>query len=371
MKRLFTLVAFLTLAFSFQAQKYCGFDLLREAHIEAQKVNQEAMDDRILDRILTLRQSKGGGDYVVPIVIHVIHQNGDENIDEAQIEEGISALNQAFSNSGDYSDQLGVDVGIQFCLAQTDPNGEITSGINYVEDALTNVLVPSQEQDLKDIIRWNTELYLNIWLVAEITREEDNSGVIGFATFPDAHGTDFDGIVIEAQFFGNNLDDSKVIMHEVGHYLGLFHTFQDACPNGNCLLDGDRVCDTPPDAHVFNTICFDGTNSCLSDDDDLSENNPFRPISEGGLGDQEDMQTNYMDYSSLYCFIRFTQGQKERMLAALLEYRASLLEGDRCNPPCEDPINVNAFSDALDVLVNESVTIANASSGYTSAEWWV
>ena len=296
--------------------------------------------------------------------MHVIHQNGEENISDAQVENGIDALNDAFINSGDYFDQLGTNIGVQFCLAQTDPDGNLTNGITHTQDALTNMFVPGDDVALKDVIRWDTELYFNMWVVASITQEDDNEGVIGYATFPDAHGTEVDGVVVEAAFFGSNLDNNKVIMHEVGHYLGLYHTFQDACPNEDCLTEGDRVCDTPPDSHVFNSICFDGTNSCQTDDDDLSDNNPFRPAENGGLGDQEDMQTNYMDYSALYCFIRFTEGQKDRMLAGLIDYRFSLLEGDRCNPPCTNPINVNAFADNLEIDINGTVSFANSSTGF-------
>ncbi len=100
--------------------------------------------------------------------------------------------------------------------------------------------------------------------------------------------------------------------HESGHYLGLFHTFQGGCPNDDCLTSGDMVCDTPPDQNLFNILCFDGTNSCSTDEDDTSDNNPFRAEDLGGLGDQSDQQTNYMDYSSVLCFDIFTAGQARK-----------------------------------------------------------
>jgi len=371
MKNLYTLIFAALLGLSAYSQKYCGFDTIREVHENLHHLDSEELDDRILDRILQIRQGIGGGNLTIPVVVHVVHENGPENIDLDQVQDGIDALNDAFANTGDYQDDLNTAVGIQFCLAGTNPDGEFTTGVNYVESGLTDVLVPSQELSLKDLIRWETTEYLNIWLVAEITREADNSGVIGFATFPDAHGSDYDGLVIEAAFFGSNFNDTKVIMHEMGHYLGLFHTFQDGCPNDDCLFSGDRVCDTPPDSHVFNTFCFDGTNSCNTDEDDLSTNNPFRPISDGGLGDQIDMQVNYMDYSNLVCFRAFTEGQSERMNAALLEYRSSLLEGDRCVSPCESNIDVVAFVDNENVEVNDQVNFGNSSTNFTVAEWYV
>lgn len=371
MKNLSTLILAALLALSANSQKYCGFDAIRDAHENIFKLDSDGLDDRILDRIVQMRQSLGGGELIIPVVVHVIHENGPENIGLDQIQDGIDALNDAFANTGDYEDDLNTAIGIQFCLAGTNPDGDFSTGVNYVMSGLTDVLVPSQELELKDLIRWDPTQYLNIWLVAEITREADNSGVVGFATFPDAHGSDQDGLVIEAAFFGSNFNDTKVIMHEIGHYLGLFHTFQDGCPNDDCLLSGDRVCDTPPDSQVFNVFCFDGTNSCETDDDDLSINNPFRPVEEGGIGDQPDMQVNYMDYSNLMCFRAFTEGQKERMNAALLEYRSSLLEGDRCVSPCESDIDVVAFVDNENVEINDQVNFANSSSNFTSAEWYV
>jgi hypothetical protein len=371
MKNLYTLFLAALLGLSAFSQKHCGFDAIREAHINAHHLDTQEFDDRIFDRTVQMRQGGGGDQVVIPVVVHVIHQNGAENISLEQVQDGIDALNEAFANAGDYEDDFNVDTGIQFCLAGTDPDGIFTTGVNYVENSLTDVFVPSQELALKDLIRWEPTLYMNIWLVSEITREADNSGVIGFATFPDAHGSDQDGLVIEAAFFGSNFTDTKVIMHEAGHYLGLYHTFQDGCPNDDCLLSGDRVCDTPPDAHVFNTFCFDGTNSCATDDDDLSTDNPFRPIADGGLGDQDDLQINFMDYSSLPCFRGFTEGQKERMNAAVLEYRSSLLEGDRCVSPCESDIDVVAFVDNENVEVNDQVNFANSSGNFTLAEWYV
>ena len=164
---------------------------------------------------------------------------------------------------------------------------------------------------------------------------------------------------------------TAVLAHEVGHYLGLYHTFQGGCPNDDCFTSGDLVCDTPPDAAAFNTLCFDGTNSCATDEDDASINNPFRSVALGGLGDQLDMQTNFMDYANLACFERFTEGQANRMQAVLLEVRMSLLEGDRCTGPCDLPIEVNVASTALELEVGGTVAFTNVSANAVGYEWFV
>ena len=194
---------------------------------------------------------------------------------------------------------------------------------------------------------------------------------MGYATFPDIHGADNDGIVCEADLFGTTSEYSKVHIHEVGHYLGLYHTFQEGCPNDDCLTSGDRVCDTPPDQATFTLVCYDGTNSCLTDEDDTSLNNPFRSVELGGLGDQEDEQDNYMDYSSLYCFTQFTAGQSERMLAALTSARSSLLDEDLCSTPCETPFTADATASAEGIELGENAEFSIDAPDATSFEWYV
>ncbi|MBL0138212.1 MAG: hypothetical protein IPP86_06730 [Bacteroidetes bacterium] len=106
-------------------------------------------------------------------------------------------------------------------------------------------------------------------------------------------------------------------MHEAGHYFGLYHTFEGACTNNDCLADGDHVCDTPPDNSTATVPCNSTTNTCTTDADDVSLNNPFRPVAQGGLGDQPDMIINHMDYGLIGCHTQFTSGQKDRMIASL------------------------------------------------------
>ncbi len=336
------------------SQQQCCADHQHNLFLESEgnQTKFSLMNEKILHRIIERRASNFRDEETctVPVVVHVIHENGLENISEQQVNNAIDWLNEAYSNTNGSFNPDGIAIPIQFCLVKRDPDGEFTTGINYVNSNLTNMLVPSQDLELKNISRWNPTQYLNIWVVNSITREPNSPGVIGYATFPDAHGTEIDGIVIEADNFGSTEVANNAFIHETGHYLGLFHTFQGGCPNDDCLTSGDMVCDTPPDQNLFNIACFDGTNSCTTDEDDTSLNNPFRAETLGGLGDQFDQQANYMDYSNVYCFDIFTEGQSERMIAAITEIRSSLLEDDKCSPPCEDPIivDVTASADIID-----------------------
>ena len=372
MRTLATLFVFLS-ALAANAQYDCGFD-----HYHNHKLSLPGYEDaetelnyRAAEYILAHQGFEREVDLVVPVVVHIIHQNGDENISDAQVELAIEQLNHGFANTGPYFLPTGVDTHIRFCLAGTDPDGNFTTGINRVQNNLTEMFVPSDDAALKDIIRWDTEKYMNIWVVKEITREPNSPGVIGYATFPAEHGSAIDGIVCEAAFFGVDDSQSKVHIHEAGHYLGLYHTFQNGCPNSNCLLDGDRVCDTPPDNVTFSVFCYNGTNSCITDEDDLSVSNPFRPVANGGIGDQVDKQDNFMDYSNLVCFKDFTQGQADRMLAVLEVARQSLLEGNRCVTPCESPFEAQINVSSTSTIVGSQIPFSADIPSDVAVSWTV
>ena len=355
------------------AQFNCASETFRKYCNKHNHVTQTEQEANLIlyDNILTRQGRSGGTDpFTLPVVVHIIHQNGAENISDESVELGIERLNEAFSNSAAYNTPDGVNTQIQFCLARQDENGDLSSGITRVSSNLTDHFVPSQSELLKNLIRWNTELYVNIWVVASITRDPDQTGVIGYATFPASHGTAMDGLVVEAATFSSS-DFITVLVHEMGHYLGLYHTFQDGCPNNDCLISGDRVCDTPPDNFLFDQSCNPTANSCSTDDDDLSLNNPYRPIGQGGLGDQQDDISNYMDYTGINCFDSFTTGQSQRMQATLESIRTSLLNSVACYPPCENPMTINASASGNSMNSGESITFSDQSTGNSSREWRV
>ncbi len=346
---------------------HCNVD---EVHQEMRAINEafrdhdDALEQGYVKRMKKLNQNiddygvRSNVTYTIPVVVHVMHLEGtplgiDENISKEQIDSAIVHLNDAFRNRNYYSSDghnpliPSVDVEIEFCLASSDPNGAPTLGVNRVATSLSNLFrnapstmtsncafgtnPPTQGFELKGLIQWDPTKYMNIWLVKEICDlPNSNCGVAGFATLASSHGACYDGIVNEARFFGSNLFNSTIHIHEVGHYLNLKHSWSSDCTNNNCLTDGDFVCDTPPDSDPGSIPCENTSDSCTSDSDDTEARNPYRAVALGGLGNQTDNHENYMDYGFTTCSNTFTQGQKDRMRDALTTTRSSLLSSFGC-----------------------------------------
>ena len=135
--------------------------------------------------------------------------------------------------------------------------------------------------------------------------------LLGFSMFPwqRAARPRFDGVTISdtslpgGRARGYNQGDT--VIHETGHWLGLLHTFEGGCS------DGDGVADTPAEASASFT-CEEGRNTC-----------PLDPVTGQVVDDgAPDPIHNFMDYSYDYCMNSFTPGQNARMVAAYMRYRA-------------------------------------------------
>lgn len=244
---------------------------------------------------------------VIPVVFHVMYNTTAGDISDNLINLAIAQLNIDYR--GKNADTISIrkafrglktDAHIQFRLANQDPYGHCSSGIDRVK---TTAAVQATDA-VKQYADWNNQRYLNIWVVESINSAAVQGGtILGYSAFPwDAvtNGGN-DGIVVDYHYIGLK---QRTLTHEVGHYLGLYHTFQDGCSNDQ-KLEGDHVDDTPPVASAsfgYNT----SANTCHTD-------NP----------DQLDMIENYMDYAD-YKFL-FTPGQVYRMRMIVKGMRARLI----------------------------------------------
>lgn len=293
-----------------EIHKQCGTDILWDKHAEQNpellKVRETANELALYSG--PLRKADDTTVKIIPVVFHVLHTYGAENISKEQIEEQILTLNEAFRkknrdtiNISPLFKDLAADARVEFRLAKKDPNGNCTDGILRIYTTQTT----NAWDNVKSISRWDNKKYLNIWVVKSINSQGVSNGIIaGFAQFPweASSAASTDGIVVDYRYVGRG---KNTLVHEAGHYFGLFHTFQDGCSGSNCLYSGDRICDTPPVLKA-NFGCNKGINTCATD-------NPNLP----------DMIENYMDYTD--CTYMFTKGQKERMDNMFVNYRSQLI----------------------------------------------
>jgi|GEM_PF-1427438 len=297
-----------------QKRGFCYFDEMREAEIESNNYLKTRYEhiDALLQHEKTEHQrgakSASSANHTIPVVFYIVHEGGVENITDQQVTSQLGVMNAEFASHG-----------IEFCLARNDGAtplpGSTTPGIIRIQNSLLTNHLQSDEQQLKALSLLDGNRFLRVWVVKDIN---NGSGVAGYARFPGGSAA-LDGIVIRYDVVGEastcacslipNYDKGLVMIHEVGHWLGLYHTFQGGCAGGsssNCTTDGDQICDTPPVASPNYGCPSLGTlNSCS--------------------GTPADLTNNFMDYTNDHCRNAFTPDQETRMLGAISNFRQTLV----------------------------------------------
>jgi plastocyanin len=320
--------------------------------------NYTAREDE-MNRAINAALSSSSADYTLPVVVHIISESPFA-ITDVLIQNALKDLNDAFSKQGAYIAGVGVDTKIQFCLASKDPDGGNTTGITRTKSFLTNFDLDMEDERMKNLIQWDPSRFINIWYTTDITSEImatfecgiwDRLKAGGYATMP-PYGGATDGIVVTG--FG------PLLVHEMGHYLGLYHTFEGRdCSNSDCTTNGDRVCDTPPDRSIKNSpSCASPENSCSSDT--LS----------GFPTDVPDMISNFMDYGNNACHTDFTEGQAARMRAVLATQRSGLLV-NQCDKPCAENIVAGFTRNNPYPLPGDVINFTNTTSGASVYQWTI
>ncbi len=219
--------------------------------IDAARQYEELVNEKILE----LRQNRDGDPefvYVIPVVWHILHQEGTENISDAQIFDAMYVLNRDYSKMNadtievvEGFDTIIANVKIEFRLATKDFLGNCTNGIERL-----NTIETFQGNNGSKEHLWPRERYLNIWTSKRIGVD----GAAGYSQNPpdviDTYGARADGVILLHNYIGRigtgNEYRSRALTHEVGHWLNLSHTWGDNNdPEVACGTDGDGVADTP------------------------------------------------------------------------------------------------------------------------------
>jgi len=241
-----------------------------------------AAENHRRSRLADLRVTEMIGGATIDVHFHVItNTRGQGEVSDAQIADQIDVLNAAYA-PGNY----------KFVLASKD--------VTANDDWYTMAPGTRAEKDCKETLRMGDQGDLNLY-TANI-----GGGLLGWATFPKDYCSEplMDGVVILYSSLpggsANHYDEGDTGTHEVGHWMGLYHTFQGGCFE---IGGGDGVEDTPAEAQANYECPDDSTDSCPL----LSGNDPVH---------------NFMDYVYDACMYEFTDGQFARINEEFTAYRA-------------------------------------------------
>lgn len=347
MKKTYAIIVAALVVFSISAQQDmpCG-NHQQILHLEEKFPGYRAsMDQQYLNLVnnskFKLRLSVEDTIYTVRVVVHVVYNNSAQNVSDSLIRSQLRVLNESFrKRHADTNKTRSIfksrsqDVGINFVLADKDPNGNPTTGIIRKSTSVTTFGGSANYDKQKRTSQggddaWDPARYMNIWICN--MQASSSSVVLGYATPPYGHmnwpssswptSDALSGITIHYTVFGyknplatgplfGNSTEGRTCVHEVGHYLGLRHIWgdDDMFGGNTCTMD-DYIDDTPLQGPRSYFDCNLGVNSC-------SQGNP----------DEPDMIENYMDYSRETCQNMFTKEQIDVMRLALVKYRYGIIE---------------------------------------------
>lgn len=236
--------------------------------------------------------------YRIPVVVHIITNSSGStgNVPDSRVYSQIDVMNEDFLAIAGTNGAPGTDVQIEFYLATEDPNGNPTTGITRS----ANTTWFNDGGSYWNSLAWDTNRYLNIYT-------NSGGGALGYVpNLPQGGiaGSNSDRVVVLYSTFGRNAPYNpyhlgRTTTHEVGHYLGLDHTFAGGCSNG--YTSGDLINDTNPESSP--------TFGCPGSRSSCGLPAPFH---------------NYMDYSDDICMNQFTPEQANRMRCTLEHYRPLL-----------------------------------------------
>lgn len=320
------------------------------------------------------------GNRIIPVVVHVLHDGGNENISRAQVLDQLAKANLDFSftnadriNIPPQFDSLAGNARVEFRLATKDPWGNCTDGINRVYTKKT--YSARDNTNFKQLSYWDRSKYLNMWVVSTI----ESFGVfttLGYAQFPYTFGgtipsTSTDGITLIHSRVGTigtaAGTKGRTFTHEVGHWLGLRHIWgDDECGD-------DEVYDTPFHKEPnYGCFTFPKEASCYQLNENSSAEDSIRRYQIG------EMFNNYMDYSDDYCMNMFSKGQVEVIdyVLSSISFRSTLItetnllatgtDDESYNNPCTPKPKSDLWSrSGANLYLSKKLACAGASIQFT------
>ena len=319
------LLIFLT--YSGYAQYKCATDEITRKHAninEAYARGLEQMDSLAsqFESGLMSQSERTAKKIIIPVVVHVVYRNEEDNIGMEQIHSQIDVLNRDFNwqQEDKYKipelwRDLGAASGFEFRLADRDPDGNFTNGVTRKQTDIEDI---ANVDNVGGAIQyynsakggtdpWYQPHYLNIW-VCEI-----GDRVLGYTYLPSANEVEpNDGIVIEPRAFGTTgraaapYTGGRTLVHEMGRYFGLRHLWGDE--EGQCT-NTDYMDDTPWQAEPNFKCSSFPSKSCPSEPDG-------------------DMFMNFMDYADDTCSLLFTKNQIEYMQLVIRTAKVTLIHSE-------------------------------------------
>jgi PKD repeat protein len=307
--------------------------------------------------------------FIIPVVYHIIHDYGTENISDDQVRDDLRVLNLEWNRMNadtssvipEFKDIIG-DMNVEFRLANKNPGGQCTNGIEHIPSLSTY-----NGGEASKLNPWPRSMYLNIWTVKSLP-SEPGSVLLAYAFQPSTAALPFlapyDGIISRSDAIGTIGSAVSAyqgtITHEVGHFFGLNHPWTSV--NGPIGVEcGDDGVDDTPLTEGWFSIC------------------PLPANSDVCTTDVEENYQNFMDYAS--CTFMFTEGQVLVVHGALNAPAAqrNLLwsESNLIATGTEDTIQdqclprVDFFPSARMACVGASVTFNDVSwGGEVSSRSW-
>jgi PKD repeat protein len=254
-KSLLTLGLGFFTALTAMAQYHCGTDIMNNRARSRNPFLVQAQDnyERLMkEEMIEWRNNRDGEPeavLVIPVVFHVLHMDGRENISDEQILDQMEVLNRDYNKLNADTivvvsgfDTIVANVKLEFRLATKDFLGNCTNGIERIRTIETFV-----GDNGSKLNQWPRERYLNVWTVADM-----ENGVAGYSQYPsaviDGQSALADGVIIRHDYIGrigtSAEFSSRALTHEIGHYLDLSHPWGNTNdPEVECGDDG--VTDTP------------------------------------------------------------------------------------------------------------------------------